>query len=80
MSKKKSIISTRIKDDYGTVKFFCKKHDLNYNTVSAVIYGVQRSKKITKLFKELNYLRDESDIPQGKNAWDKIYKAKQEVA
>ena len=44
-------ITEKIKEDYGTVTFFCKKHNLNIHTFRQVIYGYGTSKKITDLLK-----------------------------
>ena len=80
MAKKPNIITQRIKEEYGTVKFFCKKNNLNYNTVVAVMYGVQRSPKILKILKEKGFLRADSEIPTNKNAYDRNQANKEQVA
>jgi len=37
MSKKSLTISKKIKEDWGTVLFFCKKHNLNIHTFMIMI-------------------------------------------
>jgi len=32
-------LSQKIKEDYGTLTFFCKKHQINISTFKIVIYG-----------------------------------------
>ena len=45
-------ITEKIKEDYGTVTFFCKKHNLNIHTFRQITYGYGTSKKNTDLLKK----------------------------
>ncbi|GKH61213.1 hypothetical protein [Campylobacter ureolyticus] len=53
---KRLVISKKIRDDYGTLVCFCKKHDLNLNTFKQVLYGYAKSKPITDLLIKKGYL------------------------
>lgn len=70
-----NIVIERIKDDWGTMTHFCRKNDINYNTLKGFVYGFQRSLVLGELLKEMGYLLDDSEIPT-KNAYDN----KKEVA
>ena len=79
MSKKAyrtNIIAERIKDDWGTVTHFCKKNDINYNTLKSFISGFQRSTVLGDILKEMGYIKNDSDIPTKRNVYDN----KKEVA
>ena len=55
---KKLIVDTaKIKEDYGTVKRFCKKNEINFNTYRVVKSGNGSSKKIEKILKIKGYLK-----------------------
>ncbi len=55
-------ITEKIKEDYGTVTFFCKKHNLNIHTFRQVIYGYGTSKKITDLLKKYKYIKNANEL------------------
>lgn len=58
----KSEISAKIKEDWGTVKFFCKKHDINLHTFKHVLYGHGKSKPITKVLIKYKYIKSEDEL------------------
>ena len=45
-------IVKKIKDEYGTVKHFCKKKGLNYDSFRVYLAGKFKSKKIEAILKE----------------------------
>jgi hypothetical protein len=55
-------ITEKIKEDYGTVTFFCKKHKLNIHTFRQVIYGYGTSKKIADLLKKHKYIKNANEL------------------
>ena len=55
-------LSRKIVDDWGTVKHFCKKHDINYNTFRYVVSGNGVSAPIVKVLKEHGYIKNASDL------------------
>lgn len=55
-------VSDKIKKDYGTITFFCKKHDINVHTFRQVIYGYGTSKKITDLLKKHKYIKNANEL------------------
>jgi len=55
-------ITNKIKEDWGTVVRFCKKHDININTFHVVIYGDGKSAPITNLLIKLGYIKNASEL------------------
>lgn len=55
-------VSKKIKEDYGTVAFFCKKHDINIHTFRQVIYGYGTSTKIVNLLIKHKYIKDANEL------------------
>ena len=76
MARVTNPIAKRIVDDWGTITHFCRKNDINYNTLKSFIRGFQRSRVLGDKLKAMGYLKDESEIPSNKN----IYDNKKEVA
>ena len=46
------IDTKRLREDWGTVKHFCKKKGVNYNTFKVWNAGYQDSKKLAKVFRK----------------------------
>ena len=74
--RKANIIAERIKDDWGTVTHFCRKNDINHNTLKSFINGYQRSLVLGDILKDMGYLLCDSEIPNNQNVYDN----KKEVA
>lgn len=58
----KNSVSTKIKNDYGTLTFFCKKHDLNVQTFKQVLYGYGTSAKIIKILQKHKYIKSADEL------------------
>jgi hypothetical protein len=69
-ARKANLIAERIRDDYGTVTHFCRKHNINHNTFKSFINGYQRSLVLGDILKEMGYLLDDSEIPSNQNVYD----------
>jgi len=69
-ARKTNPIAERIRDDYGTVTHFCRKHGINYNTLKGFINGYQRSLVLGDILKEMGYLLCDSEIPSNQNVYD----------
>lgn len=55
-------LNQKIRKDWGCIKYFCKKHKINYNTFKQVIYGYQTSTQIVNLLKKYKYIKSADDI------------------
>ena len=55
-------LTQKIREDWGSVPFFCRKNDINYNTFKQVIYGYGTSKKITDLLKKYKYIKNANEL------------------
>ncbi len=55
-------VSEKIRKDYGTVAFFCRKNGINYNTFKQVIYGYGTSSKIVNLLKKHKYIKNADEL------------------
>ncbi|MCT7405645.1 hypothetical protein [Aliarcobacter cryaerophilus] len=55
-------VSNKIKKDYGTITFFCKKHEINVHTFRQVIYGYGTSSKIVNLLKKHKYIKSADEL------------------
>lgn len=58
----KNEVSAKIKQDWGTVSHFCKKHGLNFKTFRHVLYGYGSSKPIIELLKKHNYIKSADEL------------------
>lgn len=58
----KNSVSAKIKDDYGTLIHFCKKHDINIQTFKQVLYGYGKSKRIVTLLKKHKYIKNADEL------------------
>lgn len=52
----------KIKDDYGTVKRFCRIHDINYSTYNVVCSGYGSSKKVADALIEGGYIKSVDEL------------------
>jgi|GEM_PF-1762275 len=59
-------ISQRIKNDYGTLVFFCKKHGINLHTFKRVLYGYGTSTRIANLLIKLGYIKCKDELKSKK--------------
>ncbi len=57
-----NLISMQIKKDWGSIPFFCRKNNINYNTFKQVIYGYGKSSKIANLLKKHKYIKNENEL------------------
>jgi len=55
-------LNDKIREDWGTVTHFCKKHDINLNTFRVVMYGYGKSAPITNLLIKLGYIKNASEL------------------
>lgn len=58
----KNSVSIKIKDDYGTLTHFCKKHSLNLQTFKQVLYGYSKSKRIVEILKKHKYIKSADEL------------------
>ena len=55
-------LTQKIKEDWGSVSFFCKKQDINYNTFRQVIYGYGTSTRIVNILKKHKYIKSADEL------------------
>jgi len=55
-------ISEQIQDDWGTLKHFCKKNNINYHTFRHVLHGYGTSSKIVNLLKKHKYIKSADEL------------------
>lgn len=55
-------VSDKIRKDYGTVAFFCRKNEINVHTFRQVIYGYGTSAKIVNLLKKHKYIKSADEL------------------
>ena len=55
-------LTQKIREDWGSVPFFCKKRDRNVHTVRQVIYGYGTSSKIVNLLKKHKYIKNADEL------------------
>ena len=55
-------LTQKIREDWGSVPFFCSKNDINYNTFKQVIYGYGTSTKIVNLLKKHKYIKSANEL------------------
>ena len=55
-------LSTKIKDDWGSVKRFCANNNINYNTYQVVVSGHATSKRITDILISYKYIKHTNDL------------------
>ncbi len=55
-------LTEKIKNDWGSVKRFCKENDINYNTWKVVRSGNGKSSRIINILKKHKYIKSEKDL------------------
>ncbi len=55
-------LTVKIKNDYGTVKRFCKENDINYKTYNVVASGFASSERITQILISHGYIKDADEL------------------
>lgn len=55
-------LTEKIKKDYGTVKHFCKKNSINWNTFKVVTGGKGTSDPIVKILVKHGYIESAEDL------------------
>lgn len=66
-TNRRTEISAKIIEDWGTVTHFCRKNDINYNTFDVVMNGMGTSKRITDILIAHGYIKDASQMPEKKS-------------
>ncbi len=62
MKKNNDTVTQKIRDDWGTLTHFCKKHDINIHTFKQVIYGFGTSSRIESILVENGYIKNINDL------------------
>jgi len=63
MSIDKSLtLAQKIKEEWGSMSFFCKKNGINYNTFRQIIYGYGTSSKIVNILKKHKYIKSADEL------------------
>ena len=65
-SRNEMTLGDKIREDWGTVRFFCRKNKINYNTFGVVAQGAGVSKPITDLLISYGYINDASELKKKK--------------
>jgi|GEM_PF-1673045 len=60
-NKNNLTLNEKIREDWGSIPFFCRKNNINYNTFKQTIYGYTISQKIVDILKKYNY-KDINDL------------------
>jgi len=55
-------LTHKIKEDYGTLRRFCKIHGINARTFNVVVGGFGTSAPIVSLLMEKGYIKDPSEL------------------
>ena len=55
-------LTMKIKDEYGSVKRFCKENDINLNTYKVVISGHGTSARIANILKKHKYIKSANEL------------------
>jgi len=61
-------VSRKIIDEWGTILHFCKKNDINYNTMKRVLYHNATSAPIVAKLKAHGLVKDASELKRKKSA------------
>ena len=51
-----------MREDWGTITFFCKKHEINVHTFRQVIYGYGTSSRIVNILKKHKYIKSADEL------------------
>jgi len=52
-------LSSRIREEYGTVKHFCKKHGISYHTYKNVAIGYKVSANLEKTLRSEGFIKED---------------------
>ena len=52
-------LSSRIREEYGTVKHFCKKHGISYHTYKNVAIGYKVSANLENTLKSEGFIKED---------------------
>lgn len=55
-------INDKIREEYGTIKRFCKIEGIKYNTLNVVLSGYGSSKPIAKRLKQLGIIENINEV------------------
>lgn len=55
-------VNDRIREDYGTLVHFCRKHNINISTLRVVLSGYGTSSPIANLLKKLGYIKSADEL------------------
>ncbi|PSM52764.1 hypothetical protein CBLAS_0890 [Campylobacter blaseri] len=59
-------LTKKIKKDYGSLKFFLEKNNINRNTYNVVVRGYGSSKRIIDVLIKHNYIESEEELKRTK--------------
>lgn len=65
-SEKAMTLTERIKDQFGSLKHFCKVAGINPQSLSVIIYGNAKSQPCVDALIEYGFIESASDLPQYK--------------
>ncbi len=57
-------ITNKIKNEYGTVKHFCKIKGISYRSMYEIMQGVNKSKACVDALLEHKFIKDITELPQ----------------
>ena len=60
--KSKLSLAQKIREDWGSMPFFCKKNGLNYHTFRQVVYGYKKSARIVEILKQHKYIKSADEL------------------
>lgn len=60
-------ITEKIREDWGTMKHFCKKNDVPYESLRVMLGGIQKSQQCVDALISHGYITKASDLPQYKS-------------
>jgi len=66
VSENEMTVSQKIIEDWGTLVHFCKKNNLNPNTFQQILYGYNKSKRISDILIKHGYIKDASELSREK--------------
>lgn len=55
-------LTQRIKEDWGTLKRFCEKNNININTYKVVVTGNGTSTRIVNILKKHKYIKNADEL------------------
>lgn len=57
-----TVLTMKIKEEYGSVKRFCAKNAINLNTYKVVVAGNGTSTRITNILIDHQYIKSADDL------------------